>query len=168
MMYADIEQATDASAVSSVLLEAAQWLIDTGQSLWQPAQLTPQALQSDVAAGHYYLAHIAGEAVGTVRFQLDDPEFWPDALPGRAAYVHRLAVRRRWAGSGISNRLLEFAAERARELGQGYLRLDTVSDRHRLRAYYERFGFRHHSDFQAGPWHVARYELPLATPANAV
>jgi hypothetical protein len=33
----------------------------------------------------------------------------------------------------------------------------------RLRAVYERFGFRHHSDRQVGPYFVSRYEqeLPL-------
>jgi hypothetical protein len=33
--------------------------------------------------------------------------------------------------------------------------------RPRLRAVYERHGFRHHSDRQVGPHFVSRYELPL-------
>jgi hypothetical protein len=48
---------------------------------------------------------------------------------------------------------------RARELGRPLLRLDCEAARPRLRAIYERFGFSHHSDFSAGPYRVARYEL---------
>ena len=35
---------------------------------------------------------------------------------------------------------------------------NTEASRARLRAMYEEFGFRHHSDWQAGPYYVARYE----------
>ena len=42
-----------------------------------------------------------------------------------------------------------------------YLRLDCDNERSRLRALYERFGFRLHSVRQVGAYFVARYELPL-------
>jgi GNAT superfamily N-acetyltransferase len=96
-----------------------------------------------------------------MKFQLDDPLFWPDASQGEAAYVHRLAVRRRYAGSGLSTELLRWAVDRTRALGRLYLRLDCAASRPRLRAIYERFGFRYHSDRQVGPYLVSRYEYDV-------
>jgi len=102
-----------------------------------------------------------GRIVGAIRFQLEDQLFWPD-LDGRdSAFVHRLAVRRTHAGRGVSTELLQWAVDRARSLGKRCLRLDCDADRTRLRALYERFGFRLHSYRQVGAYYVSRYELPL-------
>ncbi len=130
--------------------------------MWRESELLPECVTGDVAAGLFFLAESAGEVAGTVRFQLVDPIFWPDVPPDESAFVHRIAVRRRFSGSGASSALLAWAAERARTLGRTYLRLDCEASRPQLRAIYERFGFLHHSDRQVGPYFVSRYELPLA------
>ncbi|MEH2214010.1 MAG: hypothetical protein V7K84_25930, partial [Nostoc sp.] len=46
-----------------------------------------------------------------------------------------------------------------------YLRLDCDASRPRLRAVYERFGFRHHSDKQVGAYFVSRYEYKISPQA---
>ena len=115
--------------------------------------------------GIYYLAECENESAGVVRFQMEDPELWPDVPENSSAFLHRLAVRRRFAGQGVSTAILNWAVRRTRELGRGHLRLDCEAARPKLRAVYERFGFRHHSDRQVGPYFVARYELDV-TPAN--
>ena len=61
----------------------------------------------------------------------------------------------------MSTALLEWAVREARRLGRRALRLDCEASRASLRAVYERFGFRYHSDRHVGPYHVARYEYPL-------
>jgi GNAT superfamily N-acetyltransferase len=73
-------------------------------------------------------------------------------------------VRRTFAGRGVSSALLEWAVARARALGKQYLRLDCDDDRPRLKALYERCGFRLHSHRQVGPYYVARYEYPIEPP----
>jgi len=93
-----------------------------------------------------------------MKFQLEDERFWPDVPMNESVFVHRLAVRRRFAGGGISSAMLDWAVERARSLRRGYLRLDCEASRPKLRAVYERFGFVHHSDRQVGPYYVSRYE----------
>lgn len=159
-MSLTIRQATagDAPLVSGILREAAQWLIERGDPLWRDDELRPERIATEVERGLYFLAANADQVIATLRFQLEDPEFWPDLPAGEAAYVHRLAVRRSAAGAGVSPLLLQWALERTRALGRRYLRLDTEASRLRLRAVYERFGFRHHSDRQVGPYYVARYE----------
>lgn len=147
--------------VSGILIEASDWADTLGEKMWQLDELSPARLAADVAAGMFYLAWLGSEAAGTIKFQLQDPEFWPDDPGDHAAYVHRLAVRRRHAKGGISTALLAEAALLAAGLGRRVLRLDCDADRAALRAFYEEFGFKYHSDRQVGPYLVTRYEYPL-------
>jgi GNAT superfamily N-acetyltransferase len=146
----------DAETVSSILLEAAEWLRERDIPMWRADELSPERIAIDVAEGCFFLARSGGEAVGTIKFQLQDTLFWPDTPAGEAAFVHRLAVRRAFAGGQLSAQLLRWAA---RNLARKFLRLDCEASRPRLRAVYERHGFRHHSDRQVGPYFVSRYEL---------
>ena len=129
--------------------------------MWRKDEVVPERVVEDATAGLFFLAESAGEAVGTLKFQCSDTVFWPDVPQDESAFVHRIAVRRRFSGVGVSSALLEWAAERACTLDRRYLRLDCEASRPRLRAIYERFGFRHHSDRQVGPYYVSRYELLL-------
>jgi GNAT superfamily N-acetyltransferase len=158
-----IRQATprDDEHVLGILQEAAQWLEQSGMGMWRADELSPARITTDVEAGLFFLAESDGAVVGVVKFQLEDLLFWPDVPQGQSAFVHRLAVSRRFAGGGISSALLDWAVERTRALGRQYLRLDCEASRPRLRAVYEKFGFRHHSDRQVGPYFVARYALCL-------
>ena len=152
----------DLEIVSGILLEAAQWLNDTGKPMWRDDELEPERITSDVTAGLFFLAESDGEAAGTVKFQLEDPKFWPDVFRGNSTYIHRLAVRRDFAARGVSTALLEWAVVQTHVLRRRFLRLDCDARRPRLRAVYERFAFRHHSDRQVGPYYVARYEYPVS------
>jgi GNAT superfamily N-acetyltransferase len=158
-----VRQATpdDADSVSGVLREAANWLESKGWPLWQLNELSPSGIASDVNAGQYYIAECDGKSAGVVRFQLEDPLFWPDVAEGQSAFIHRLAIQRQFAGQGVSGALLKWAVGKTKSLERDFLRLDCAADRSRLRAVYERFGFRHHSDRQVGPYLVARYEYPV-------
>jgi GNAT superfamily N-acetyltransferase len=114
-----------------------------------------------VTVGMFFIGERSGQAAGVVRFQLEDAVFWPEAPIGEAAYIHRLAVRRRYAGTGVSMALLRWAVNRTASLGRRYLRLDCAASRPRLRAIYESFGFRHLDDRQIGPYFVSRYEFEV-------
>jgi hypothetical protein len=108
----NIRQATpqDAQLVSDILTEAAQWLEKSGMPMWRADQLDPASVAADVASGLYFLAQNGDDPAGTVRFQLEDPTFWPDALPQEAAYIHRFAIRRQYAGTGASTEVLRWDA----------------------------------------------------------
>ncbi len=136
--------------------------------LWREGELEPARIAEDVAAGLFFLAEYSHDPAGTFKFQLEDPAFWPDVSHENAAYVHRLAVRRRYAGGGLSTRLLRWAADRTLALGRRFLRLDFEASRPRLREIYERFGFQHHSDAQVGAYLVSRYEYDVMSRASDV
>jgi GNAT superfamily N-acetyltransferase len=162
----EVRQATahDAAAVKSVLDEAAEWATakSDGVPMWELNELALEFVRDEIDRGLFFLALAGDEPAGTVRFQLEDELFWPDLpVPDNSAFVHRLAVRRQFAGAGVATALLQFAVERARGLGKHHLRLDCDAHRGHLRAMYERFGFRLHSYRQVGPYYVARYEYQL-------
>ena len=55
--------------------------------------------------------------------------------------------------------LLAEAVQETRRTGVPYLRLDTASDRAKLRALYEDFGFQNVGERQVGAYHVVLYSL---------
>lgn len=148
--------------VADILCEAARWLEQSGRAMWRDDELISSRIAADVSAGLFFIAEREGQAAGVVKFQLEDEQFWPDVPKGESAYVHRLAVRRQFAGGNVSSVLLRWAVERTRSLGRNYLRLDCETTRPKLRAVYEKFGFVHHSDRQVGPYYVSRYEYRIA------
>ena len=153
----------DAPLILEMLHEAENWLRERGDPMWEAADLDPARLGRDVAAGMHRIAEVDGEPAGTIRFQLEDEEFWPDLLgSGEDAYVHRLAVRRSFARRGVGGALLDWAARHAAALGRRQLRLDCDHHRQRLRAFYERSGFRYQDERTVGPFRVARYVRTLS------
>ena len=162
-----IRQATsgDADAIVETLAEAARWVEELdGTIMWVEGELEDERVRAEAGTGMFVVAEIDGRVAGAMRFQLEDRLFWPDLDDAESAFVHRLAVRRALAGHGISTALLEWAVHRARSLGKRYLRLDCDAERSRLRAFYERFGFRLHSYRQVGSYYVSRYELQILQP----
>lgn len=159
----DIRQAIEADVeiVAGILGEAADWLAQHRTPLWRSDEVTTDRIEADVRDGLFFIAASDGETAGTVKFQLTDREFWPDVPDDESAFVHRLAVRRRFAGGIVSSALVHWAAERASAMGRRYLRLDCDASRERLRAVYTRMGFEHHSNRMVGPYFVARYQLRL-------
>ncbi|WP_373544954.1 GNAT family N-acetyltransferase [Chamaesiphon sp.] len=163
-----MHQATldDLSTVSEILSEAAAWLDRQNMTLWQPEHISKSTIIQDVELGLFYIAFCEGIAAGVVIFQTEDLVFWPDITQSDSAFLHRLAVRRSFAGGSVSTQIFRWAIEYSRELGKHFLRLDCVADRPRLRSVYENFGFKHHSDRQVGDYFVARYEYEICNLKN--
>lgn len=131
--------------VLMVLDEAAAWLRGRGVTQW-PSRFEPSWVEGAVRRGETWLVTVDGTVSATVTLDLADPAW--DGAGGDALYVHRLAVRRRWAGLGAV--ILDWAAASARRQGRRALRLDCVAPNARLRAYYEAAGFVHRGDVTVG------------------
>ena len=86
----------------------------------------------------------------------------------RCVHVHRVAVRRAWAGRGLAGMMLAWCDKHAERLGCGFVRLDCDAQRPKLRAPYERLGFRYHSERHVGRHTVARYERSVRRGGLAV
>jgi GNAT superfamily N-acetyltransferase len=159
-----IRQATaaDVRTIVDVLTEAAVWVEQLdGTSMWVENELAAAHVAAEIGQEQFFVAECGGEVAGVIRFQLRDQLFWPDLDTDDSVFVHRIAVRRRYAKHGVSTALLRWAVDRARLIGKQYLRLDCDAERTRLRAFYERFGFELHSYRQVGSYYVARYQVRL-------
>jgi GNAT superfamily N-acetyltransferase len=154
-------QRGDVHVVEELLIEAARWVDALGEVMWEEGELAAGRVAAEVEEGQFFLAVVDGEPGGAIKFQLEDRLFWPDLTQSESAFVHRLVVGRRYKGLGVSTALLQWAVDRATSMGKRYLRLDCDASRPKLRALYERFGFRVHSFRQVGAYYVARYEYSL-------
>jgi GNAT superfamily N-acetyltransferase len=161
-----VRQATkeDFVTIYAVLTEAADWLRSMGMPMWQNGELEPEKLSR--SADSFYIAEdMGGSSAGVVMLTTEKDEFWPDVSCEQTLFLHRLAIRRAHAGHGLSRFLLDFAIQKAKSMGFRFVRLDCASDRLRLRAVYEDFGFTHHSDKTVDSFHVARYEFEISKTA---
>jgi GNAT superfamily N-acetyltransferase len=128
------------STFLSILREAADWLRAAGRPLWTPEMLSEQAVLSQYDMGELFLCRVDHDPAGAMILAGEEAMHWPGKNPGEATYLHKLAVRRAYAGTGLSARMLAFAKEYARGAGRTYLRLD-CDCRSALCNLYERNGF---------------------------
>ena len=63
---------------------------------------------------------VDGEPVATFTLLLDDPKFWGERPPD-AVYLHKLAVRRAYAGRGLGARIVDWVDGEARRLGRPFV-----------------------------------------------
>jgi GNAT superfamily N-acetyltransferase len=157
-----VEQAeiADLEDVSSILQEVANWLEDKGIKLWEANELAPEKIREQVEIGMFWLANVDGEVAGCIRFQIEDLEYWDDVPHSDSAFVHRVAVKRKFASQGVAIMMLDWAKGRAKALGKQYLRLD-CDQRKPLCDFYESQGFKFHSEKIRKPYTVNRYEFLL-------
>jgi GNAT superfamily N-acetyltransferase len=133
--------------VVAILVEAAQWVTSQGYKQWSADHfLHPTQwafLHQKAKRGELYVAQYNSDMIGTIILQEPDKidrGFWREEQT-EALYVHRLAIRRAFAGKRIGYALLAWAQERATLAGKKYLRLDCQATNPTLCAYYERVGF---------------------------
>jgi GNAT superfamily N-acetyltransferase len=154
----------EAFAVAEVLQEAARWITTWRSQLWDPALVGESFVTPLIARGQVLTARTADGIAGVMILLPEDPHFWPDRPAGEALYLHKLAVRRAYAGTGVPAALMDHAAGVARAQGRRILRLDCDPP---LAPFYERLGFRAVDEIdvvhpEAGPMRVARMERQVA------
>lgn len=161
-MEVEIIQANpnDLEKVSAVLQEVADWLIAKDEKLWERNELSPSEIREQVENGMFWLAFVDSEVAGCIRYQTEDMEYWDDVPHKDSAFVHRVAVRRKFGGKGISKALIEWAKQKAKSEGKKYLRLDCTK-REKLCRLYESYGFVFHSEKVRKPYLVVRYQFDL-------
>jgi GNAT superfamily N-acetyltransferase len=156
----------EAALVAGVLSAAAAELARRGQDLWGAAEVSEDSVTEHVRAGRYFVAFEGEEPVGVFRLDTQDRLFWPEVIDASSLFLHKLAVHPHKQGSGVAHALLAHARDIARERGHRFLRLDCMGGRPRLRAVYEAFGFRHHSDKVLGSQLFHRFEHEVGSAST--
>ena len=128
------------SEAISIMREAAQWLIDTDKPMWDMDELTPEQLSNP--PDDFIVMWNGGESVATLILSFEDRFFWPDIPEGTSGFIHKLAIKRKYAGSAMAEMLIKHTIQICKSKGMGALRLDCDPHRHGLCALYDRCGFR--------------------------
>ena len=149
-----------------LMREVAQWCIDTGRPLWTLDELTREALvRHPPEENDFRVLRVAGEPAAAMVLQWSDPVFWPSAPDGESGFVHKLCVRRAFAGMGLSSRMVSAAAAECRARGARFLRLDTDNRAPKLCRLYEGMGFVKVGRRLLDDRDYALYELRVTVPA---
>ena len=129
----------DVDVSFSIMREAAHWLINTGRGMWSPDEFTRQTLINP--ADEFIVLWNGDESVATMILSFVDKLFWPDIPLGKSGFVHKLSVRRKYAGTGAAAALIDYVSGFCQEKGVFELRLDCDPHRKGLCSFYENAGF---------------------------
>jgi GNAT superfamily N-acetyltransferase len=146
----------DVPAVAEMLDEATAFVRTMGRDQW-PVPYPQDELRQAVDSGTLYVAEVDGERVATFVMLLDDPKFWGEQPPD-AVYLHKLAVRRAFAGRGLGAQIVDWIGEEAARRGRAFIRLDCQRDLPGIRRYYEGLGFELRGELERGDFAWALYE----------
>jgi GNAT superfamily N-acetyltransferase len=111
-----------------ILREASHWLASRGMQVWSERDLQRSDLPGHSASGCLIFGFAGAQPVACMLLQRSDPVYWPRAKTGSALYLHKLAVRRAYAGCGWGSRMIGWAKAEAQRRQIPRLRLDTVAD----------------------------------------
>lgn len=151
----------DVDASIDVIREVAQWCEDNKMDMWKVADLTKERLLQGVTEENFCIGRIAEDNACSMILQWYDPLFWPDAIENEAGYIHKLCVRRKYSGMGLSQKMVEYAVSECKKRGIRYLRLDTGWSRASLCRLYESFGFMKVGKKMINEREFALYEMEI-------
>ena len=129
----------DKSIALDIMRESAQWLIDTGRPLWDLNDLSEDKMP--VPPDEFHVAWLGSQSVAAMTLSFEDRFFWPDIPANTSGFIHKLSVRRRFAGKGYAELLVHHAQEICLSQGIRHLRLDCDAHRAALCQFYEKCGF---------------------------
>ncbi len=157
--------------VLEIYVEVARWLWDRGIHQWNPEEFTTEEFMPLATAGAIWLAWgrepagagertrsiQASDALATITLTWSDQAIWgPD--DGDAGYIHKLAVRRAYAGKGLASRLLRHAEALIAARGRRCARLDCWAKNDALLRFYVAQGYQLRDRVAEESWEVARFE----------
>jgi GNAT superfamily N-acetyltransferase len=126
--------------------DSAAWLAPRGIDQWSNP-FPPERILASIMAGEVFLVREAAgtDAAATITLDSDaDHRLWTQGERDEPArYVHKLTVDRKYAGTGLGARILDWAGDQAAQAGAVWLRLDAWTTNPRLHQYYRDQGFDH-------------------------
>lgn len=126
-----------------IMKEVAAWGRKRGFTLWPDEWLTPeQLITSDAQPENFCIGSVNGTITCAFILQWADPDYWPQAPRYEAAYLHKLCVRRNFAGTGMTKIVVNAVKQECLKRGIRYIRLDTALDEKVVRKIYLNAGFK--------------------------
>lgn len=131
------------SRAIEIMKEVAKWGRDKGLRVWLDQWLTPEELLTpDAGPENFYVGSINGEDACSFILQWKDSDWWPEAPEYEAAYLHKFCVRRKFAHTNMTGKVIECIKEECKKHGTSIIRLDTAEDEDVVKKIYLQAGFK--------------------------
>jgi len=144
-----------------IMREVADWGRLRGLNLWKDEDLTEEKLIGNALKEDFCIGRVQGKNACCMILQWKDDFFWPKAKENEAGYIHKLCVRREYAGTGLPGKMVEFAIEECKRRNIHYLRLDTGWKNKNLCNLYRSLGFSIVDKFPLGNGAFALFEMKI-------
>ena len=132
----------DILTIEGILIDAVIWMKKNKlQNQWNEDSIKWNSLSKDYQINDFYIDYQNGVPAACIAITDLDSKYWPKIPQGKSLYIHKLAVKREFAGKGISKELIKFAKKLSLKNGINSLRLDCNLQRNKLRMLYENEGF---------------------------
>ncbi|PEA12311.1 GNAT family N-acetyltransferase [Bacillus thuringiensis] len=136
----------ESDSIKTLLKEVAQWLQHKEVDQWQyllGEEATAEILER-IREKYTYVVLKEDEIVGTITVSPKQNE-WDEHIFGKeevsnSLYIHRFAVKRKYKGNGIGERVLQWIDENV-QCDKEYLKLDCVGRNRTLNDFYKKNGF---------------------------
>ncbi|AQG78184.1 GNAT family N-acetyltransferase [Spirosoma montaniterrae] len=125
----------------SIVREVGQWLADNGHEMWEIDTLTPENLFDVYTRDNAYVLYADETPAATFILQWKDPLYYADVPDNTAGFIHKVAIRRQFAGQNLFAPILDFCRAECLKRGIHEIQLETDATRPALMRFYERYGF---------------------------
>ncbi|MGW2083045.1 GNAT family N-acetyltransferase [Streptomyces sp. NPDC001939] len=122
--------------------EAAAWLRDQGIGQWNNPFPADHVLAS-IRSGFVFLVKDGSTTAATVTLDAEpEPGLWTDEeLRTPSMHLHKLIVRRDFAGEDLGSRILDWSCDRAAKADAVWVRINVNTLNYGLQKYYLRRGY---------------------------
>lgn len=132
----------DIPIIEEILLDAVNWMSESGlQNQWNESNVKWSNLSKSYKIDNFYIAYHNGLPTACMALTDYDPTYWPNIPKGESLYLHKVAVKRAFAGKGFSKKLIDFSKNLALSYCINEIRLNCNQHRNKLRSVYENEGF---------------------------
>ncbi|MFB6317744.1 GNAT family N-acetyltransferase [Saccharicrinis sp. FJH54] len=125
MQKADI---SDLPEIMNLVEEAKKFMHSIGNFQWDGDYPLSNTFEKDIKSGSLYKMNLGNEIAGFICLNLEQPPeyFSPDwKTPPKSLVIHRMVINRRFAGTGLGVKMMEFAETLTADFGVKSLRSDT-------------------------------------------
>lgn len=151
----------DIDEIHSLWAETADWLKSKKIDQWRDEQVTREAVVYCYNNSEMFLVKSNNTTVGTFFIVWSDPFIWKGLDNGSSGYLHRLVVRRKYAGNHLGSKLLALAEQYIRRSGMKYFRLDCMAENPILNDFYQKAGFQYKGRVDGEDWSASLFEKEL-------
>ena len=145
-----------------IIKEAAMWLIKKGEPLWSVCDIETEL--AEIKEDKFIVLYKNDISIAAMVLNEDGNGLWNDEK--KSVFIHKLAVKRKYAGQRYAEKMIEYAVDYCRKNKMRYLRLDCDGKREKLRQFYEKAGFllkdiKNITTKKHGKIKVALYEIDI-------